>query len=180
MSRASDSSHSAIGCGSVFAWRAAIYFSQTGFRNIAQHCTILFLKSAYSVSRGMGNAYGNACSHFAGFQPGRRIQRSGVRGFLGHVVRSVPCIRPNVREGKRGESGRLFREGGYRSESRSAAAAKVQAVPTLMVVKKQQIIFQQAGALRASDLTIRSARPRRWIWMRPLPMGTPLPAETPK
>ena len=27
-----------------------------------------------------------------------------------------------------------------------AAAAKVQAVPTLMVVKKQQIIFQQAGA----------------------------------
>jgi thioredoxin 1 len=25
-------------------------------------------------------------------------------------------------------------------------------VPTLMVVKKQQIIFQQAGALRASDL----------------------------
>ena len=33
-----------------------------------------------------------------------------------------------------------------------AAAAKVQAVPTLMVVKKQQIIFQQAGALRASDL----------------------------
>ena len=31
-------------------------------------------------------------------------------------------------------------------------AAKVQAVPTLMVVKKQQIVFQQAGALRASDL----------------------------
>ena len=33
-----------------------------------------------------------------------------------------------------------------------ASEAKVQAVPTLMVVKKQQIIFQQAGALRASDL----------------------------
>ena len=33
-----------------------------------------------------------------------------------------------------------------------AQAAKVQAVPTLMVVKKQQIVFQQAGALRASDL----------------------------
>ena len=33
-----------------------------------------------------------------------------------------------------------------------ASAAKVQAVPTLMVVKNQQIVFQQAGAVRASDL----------------------------
>ena len=33
-----------------------------------------------------------------------------------------------------------------------ASAAKVQAVPTLMVVKNRQIVFQQAGALRASDL----------------------------
>ena len=40
-------------------------------RSIARYC---FLESAYSVSREMGNAYGNACSHFAGFQPGRRIQ----------------------------------------------------------------------------------------------------------
>ena len=28
----------------------------------------------------------------------------------------------------------------------------MQAVPTLMVIKNQQIVFQQAGALRASDL----------------------------
>jgi len=33
-----------------------------------------------------------------------------------------------------------------------ASAAKVQAVPTLMVLKNQQVVFQQAGALRASDL----------------------------
>lgn len=33
-----------------------------------------------------------------------------------------------------------------------AAAARVQAVPTLMVVKQGNVIFQQAGALRASDL----------------------------
>ena len=33
-----------------------------------------------------------------------------------------------------------------------ASAAKVQAVPTLMVIKNQQIVFQQAGALRVSDL----------------------------
>ena len=33
-----------------------------------------------------------------------------------------------------------------------AAAASVQAVPTLMVVKNQQVVFQQAGALRAEDL----------------------------
>lgn len=33
-----------------------------------------------------------------------------------------------------------------------ASAAGVQAVPTLMVVKNQQVIFQQAGALRAEDL----------------------------
>ena len=33
-----------------------------------------------------------------------------------------------------------------------ASAAKVQAVPTLKVIKHQQIVFQQAGALRASDL----------------------------
>ncbi|MFT8358718.1 thioredoxin [Bifidobacterium aquikefiri] len=33
-----------------------------------------------------------------------------------------------------------------------AAAADIQAVPTLMVAKKGQIIFKQAGALRASDL----------------------------
>ena len=33
-----------------------------------------------------------------------------------------------------------------------AAAADIKAVPTLMVAKKGQIIFKQAGALRASDL----------------------------
>ena len=68
------------------------------------------------------------------------------------MVRSVPCIRPNVREGERGESGRLFAKVDIDQNPDLAAAAKVQAVPTLMVVKKQQIIFQQAGALRASDL----------------------------
>ena len=61
-----------------------------------------------------------------------------------------------------------------------AAAAKVQAVPTLMVVKKQQIIFQQAGALRASDLDDLISQAKAWIWMRPLPMGTPLPAKNAK
>ena len=33
-----------------------------------------------------------------------------------------------------------------------AAAAGISAVPTLMIAKKGQIIFKQAGALRASDL----------------------------
>ena len=33
-----------------------------------------------------------------------------------------------------------------------AAAAQIQAVPTLMVVKGSKIIFKQAGALRGSDL----------------------------
>jgi thioredoxin 1 len=33
-----------------------------------------------------------------------------------------------------------------------AAAADIQAVPTLLVTKNGQIIFKQAGALRASDL----------------------------
>ncbi|RSX58070.1 thioredoxin [Bifidobacterium samirii] len=33
-----------------------------------------------------------------------------------------------------------------------AQAAGIQAVPTLMIVKQGQIVFQQAGALRASDL----------------------------
>jgi thioredoxin 1 len=33
-----------------------------------------------------------------------------------------------------------------------AAAADIQAVPTLMVTKNGQVIFKQAGALRASDL----------------------------
>lgn len=50
-----------------------------------------------------------------------------------------------------------------------ASAAKVQAVPTLMVIKNQQIVFQQAGALRASDLDDLIARPRSWTSMRPLP-----------
>ncbi|BDR53443.1 thioredoxin [Bombiscardovia nodaiensis] len=41
-----------------------------------------------------------------------------------------------------------------------AAAADIQAVPTLMIAKQGQIIFKQAGALRASDLddVIRQAR----------------------
>lgn len=95
-------------------------------------------------------------------------------------MRSVPCIRPNVREGKRGESGRYFAKVDIDQNPDLAAAAKVQAVPTLMVVKKQQIIFQQAGALRASDLDDLISQAKAWIWMRPLPMGTPLPAETPK
>ncbi|KFI49635.1 thioredoxin [Bifidobacterium biavatii] len=33
-----------------------------------------------------------------------------------------------------------------------ATAAGIQAVPTLMIAKKGQVIFKQAGALRASDL----------------------------
>ena len=33
-----------------------------------------------------------------------------------------------------------------------AGAAGIQSIPTLMVSKKGQIIFKQAGALRASDL----------------------------
>lgn len=33
-----------------------------------------------------------------------------------------------------------------------ASAADIQAVPTLMIAKNGQIIFKQAGALRASDL----------------------------
>lgn len=33
-----------------------------------------------------------------------------------------------------------------------ASAAGVQAVPTLMIVKQGTVVFQQAGALRASDL----------------------------
>ena len=33
-----------------------------------------------------------------------------------------------------------------------AAAADIQAVPTLMITKQGQIIFKQAGALRSSDL----------------------------
>ena len=33
-----------------------------------------------------------------------------------------------------------------------ASAADIKAVPTLMVAKQGQIIFKQAGALRASDL----------------------------
>ncbi|PST49520.1 thioredoxin [Bifidobacterium callitrichos] len=33
-----------------------------------------------------------------------------------------------------------------------AAAAGIQAVPTLMIAKQGQIVFQQAGALRAEDL----------------------------
>ena len=33
-----------------------------------------------------------------------------------------------------------------------AQAAGIQAVPTLMVVKKGQIIFKQAGALQSADL----------------------------
>ncbi|MFT8639241.1 thioredoxin [Bifidobacterium sp.] len=33
-----------------------------------------------------------------------------------------------------------------------AAAADIQAVPTLMVAKNGQIIFKQAGALRSADL----------------------------
>lgn len=33
-----------------------------------------------------------------------------------------------------------------------ASAAGIQAVPTLMIIKRGQVVFQQAGALRASDL----------------------------
>ncbi|NMM98786.1 thioredoxin [Bifidobacterium olomucense] len=33
-----------------------------------------------------------------------------------------------------------------------AQAAGIQAVPTLMIVKQGQVVFQQAGALQASDL----------------------------
>lgn len=33
-----------------------------------------------------------------------------------------------------------------------AQAAEIQAVPTLLIAKKGQVIFKQAGALRASDL----------------------------
>ena len=49
-----------------------------------------------------------------------------------------------------------------------AQAAGIQAVPTLMIAKQGEVIFQQAGALAG----LRSGRPhrpgrRRWIWPPP-------------
>ena len=54
-----------------------------------------------------------------------------------------------------------------------ASAAGVQAVPTLMIVKQGTVVFQQAGALRASDLDDLIARPRRWISSPHRPRPTP-------
>ncbi|NMN00490.1 thioredoxin [Bifidobacterium sp. DSM 109958] len=42
-----------------------------------------------------------------------------------------------------------------------AAAAGISAVPTLMIAKKGQIIFKQAGALRAADLDDLIAQARK-------------------
>lgn len=67
-------------------------------------------------------------------------------------MRSVPRIRSDVRKGERSESDVYFAKVDIDQNPDLASAAKVQAVPTLMVVKNQQIVFQQAGALRASDL----------------------------
>ena len=66
------------------------------------------------------------------------------------AVRAAHSVRRSKRRAKRIR--RLFARSIYDQNPDLASAAKVQAVPTLMVVKNQQIVFQQAGALRASDL----------------------------
>mgnify|MGYP000585669811 CR=1 FL=1 len=49
-----------------------------------------------------------------------------------------------------------------------AQAAGIQAVPTLMIAKQGEVIFQQAGALQASDLDDLIAQAKgRWIWPPP-------------
>ena len=60
-----------------------------------------------------------------------------------------------------------------------AQAAGIQAVPTLMIAKQGEVIFQQAGALQAADLRRsdrpgQGARPRRRQG-RPCPVPTSRP-----
>ena len=87
------------------------------------------------MARTARSNHGNACSHFQGFQSDCGIQRSGIRGFLSEANSDIYFAKVDIDQ-----------------NPDLASAAKVQAVPTLMVIKNQQIVFQQAGALRASDL----------------------------
>ena len=85
------------------------------------------------------SSHGNPCGKFGGIRAGDHWQRAGVRGLLGHLVRPVPRVRPGVKVD-------------IDQNQDLASAAGVQAVPTLMIVKQGTVVFQQAGALRASDL----------------------------
>lgn len=60
-----------------------------------------------------------------------------------------------------------------------AQAAGIQAVPTLMIAKQGEVIFQQAGALQAADLDDLIAQAKAPIWPPPRP-PSPVPTSRPE
>ena len=98
------------------------------------------------------SSHGNPCGRFGGIRAGIHRQRAGVRGLLGHLVRPVPRVRPVYEQASEKHPDVYFAKVDIDQNQDLASAAGVQAVPTLMIVKQGTVVFQQAGALRASDL----------------------------
>lgn len=83
------------------------------------------------------------------------------------AVRAAHSVRRSKRRAKRIPT--LFRQGRYRPESGSRFRGQGAGCADVMVIKNQQIVFQQAGALRASDLDDLIAQAKAWMSTRPLP-----------
>ena len=66
----------------------------------------------------------------------------------------MPRVRPDLRGGlqRAGEREHRLVKVDIDANQDLAQAAGIQAVPTLMIAKQGEVIFQQAGALQAADL----------------------------
>lgn len=130
--------------GNASGWGTVIYSKAIAYEGCSP--------SRASMERTARSNHGNACSHFRGFQSDCGIQRSGIRGFWATWCGPCRAFGPTFEKASEANPDVYFAKVDIDQNPDLASAAKVQAVPTLMVVKNQQIVFQQAGALRASDL----------------------------
>jgi len=75
-------------------------------------------------------------------------------------VWTVPCLRPDVREGQRRQPDIVFGKVDTEAEQSLAGSAGITSIPTLMVFRANILVFSQPGALPASALeqVIASAR----------------------
>ena len=69
-------------------------------------------------------------------------------------MRPVPCVRPifEAASNEPENANIAFVKVDIDANQDLAQAAGIQAVPTLMIAKQGEVIFQQAGALQAADL----------------------------